>query len=114
LQANFDNVLSKIRIFAPSLFNIYTAVPNIFIDLYSITANRPNLLEIASNSNNIFKNKCYNHFFCENIKLSEDSLLFPHIHSIAYGKWAINIDSYNKFDLLFKEYNINTEIRGTI
>ncbi len=59
-------------------------------------------------------NKLTDKFFYENVRLSEDSILFPHIHSITYGKWVISNDSYNKFALLFKEYNINTDIRGVI
>jgi hypothetical protein len=85
-----------------------------FVSLYSFNAQRPNLLEFISNEDSFFRSKITDKFFYENVRLSEDSMLFPHIHSIAYGKWAISNDSYNKFEVLFKEYNINTEIRGTL
>ena len=85
-----------------------------FVSLYSFNAHRPNLLEIITNEDCSFKNKLTDKFFYENVRLSEDSILFPHIHSITYGKWVISNDSYNKFELLFKEYNINTDIRGVI
>jgi hypothetical protein len=93
----------------PGLWTIQT-----LISLFSFKSQRPNLLEIVSNSNNIFKNHLTDKFLYENIRPAEDSVLFPHIHSIAYGKWAISNDSYKKFDLLFKEYNINPNIRGTL
>jgi hypothetical protein len=85
-----------------------------FVSLYSFNAHRPNLLEIITNEDCSFKNKLTDKFFYENVRLSEDSILFPHIHSITNGKWVISNDSYNKFELLFKEYNINTDIRGVM
>jgi hypothetical protein len=86
----------------------------VLIELYSFNSNKPNLLEILSNSNNFFRNKCYNKFFCENIKLSEDSKMYPHIHTVAYGKWELLNDSYKQLDSLFKEYNIDKTNRGVL
>ena len=33
--------------------------------------------------------------------------MFPHIHTITYGRWAMCNDNYNVLDSLLLEYNIN-------
>ena len=38
--------------------------------------------------------------------------MFPHIHTIGYGRWAMCNDKYNKLDSLLLEYNINKKLRG--
>ena len=109
---NLDKIPNNASYFIslqPGLWCLQTLV-----SLYSFIAHRPNLLEVISNEDNLFRSKITDNFFYENVRLSEDSMLFPHIHSIAYGKWAISNDSYKKFESLFKEYNINTEIRGIL
>jgi hypothetical protein len=85
-----------------------------FIEIYGIYANRPNLLEIATNLNAIIRSKYQSKLFCENIKLSEDSLSFPHIHTIAYGKWELSNDSYGVLKLLLKKYKIDVLVRGVL
>jgi len=92
----------------PGLWNLQT-----LISLFSYKSYRPNLLEIAINNDNIFKNNFIDKFLYEDIRPAEDSILFPHIHTVTYGRWVISNDSYKKFDTLFKEYNINPNIRGT-
>ena len=91
----------------PGLWNI-----NTLIEIYSFTSTKPNMLEVLSNSSEVFRRKCCFKFLCENIKLSEDSLLFPHIHTITCGKWVLNNDFYKVLPSLFKEYKINVKNRG--
>lgn len=84
---------------------------NILIELFSIKSHKPNTLE--GNSNNILKNKYKNMFFYEKDSIiAQDSKMFPHIHTVAYGRWAICNDNYNIFDKLLNEYNIDKNKRG--
>jgi len=84
---------------------------NIFKELYSIKCDKPNLLE--SKSNHIFRSKYNNKFYYEKDSLlAQDSKMFPHIHTIAYGRWAMCNDKYDKLNSLLMEYNINKFKRG--
>lgn len=84
---------------------------NIFKELYSIKSNKPNVLE--SNSNNLFKNKYKMKFFYETNSITgQDSKMFPHIHTIGYGRWAMCNDAYNILDSLLAKYNIDKNTRG--
>jgi hypothetical protein len=84
---------------------------NIFIELYSIKSDKPNILE--SKSNSLFINKYKNKFYYETTSIiAEDSKMFPHIHTIAYGRWAMCNDKYNKLDSLLLKYNIDKNTRG--
>jgi len=86
---------------------------NIFKELYSIKCHKPNILETKSNS--IFRSKYKNRFYYELTSLiAQDSNMFPHIHTIGYGRWAMSNDKYNKLDSLLLEYNINKKLRGYI
>ena len=84
---------------------------NIFKELYSIKANKLNILE--STSNTIFRSKYKNRFYYELTSLNaQDSIMFPHIHAIGYGRWAMCNDKYNVMESLLLEYNIDKKIRG--
>jgi len=84
---------------------------NVFKELYSINSNKPNILE--SKSNSIFRSKYKNKFYYEtNSIIAEDSNMFPHIHTIGYGRWALCNDKYGILESLLTQYNINKNIRG--
>jgi len=103
---NIPNNSSNFISLQPGLWNI-----NILIELYKIKSNKPNILE--NNSNKFFRLKYNNKFFYEfKSTIAQDSIMFPHIHTVAYGKWAMNNDSYNVLDSLFKLYNIDKNKRG--
>jgi hypothetical protein len=86
---------------------------NLFRELYMFDCINGSKLEIASNSNYEFKRTKYNKFFYEtNANIAEKSVLFPHIHTIAYGKWAFSNDKYGQLHNLLKEYNIDYKPRG--
>ena len=114
----------------PDIFNIKLNISNIpvptthfisiqpglwekkmLIELYSNKSDKPNILEEKTN-NNIFINKYKNCFYFETINIAENSKMFPHIHTIAYGRWALCNDYYNKLETLLLYYNINIKIRG--
>lgn len=84
---------------------------NIFKELYSIKSNKPNILE--SISNNLFRKKFKNNFFYETDSIvAQDSKIFSHIHTIAYGRWAMCNDKYNILESLLIQYNIDKKKRG--
>tara|TARA_B110000114_G_scaffold181799_1_gene219924 strand:- start:1627 stop:2439 length:813 start_codon:yes stop_codon:yes gene_type:complete len=84
---------------------------NVFIELYSFKANKPNILE--TNSNNHFKSKYKDRCYYETDSvIAEDSKMFPHIHTIGYGRWAMCNDTYNNLELLLIQYNIDKNTRG--
>ena len=84
---------------------------NVFIELYSIKSSKANILE--SNSNNHFKNKYKDRFYYETYSvIAEDSKMFPHIHTIGYGRWSMCNDTYNNLELLLIQYNIDKNTRG--
>lgn len=84
---------------------------NVFIEIYSKNANKPNILESKPNSQFISKYK--DRFYYEtNSLIAEDSKMFPHIHTIGCGRWAMCNDTFNNLDLLLIQYNIDKNTRG--
>jgi hypothetical protein len=84
---------------------------NCFIELYSINTNKPNILESKSNSH--FRSKYKDRFYYEtNSLIAQDSTMFPHIHTIGYGRWAMCNDKYNVMESILIEYNIDKNLRG--
>jgi hypothetical protein len=49
-----------------------------------------------------------------NSDISEKSLLYPHIHTVTYGKWELKNDKYGQMYNLFKEYEIDYNVRGIL
>ena len=84
---------------------------NVFTELYSINTNKPNILESKSNSH--FRSKYKDRFYYEtNSLIAQDSTMFPHIHTIGYGRWAMCNDKYNVMESILIEYNIDKNLRG--
>lgn len=84
---------------------------NTLKDLFMIKSNKPNILEQLSNP--ILRHK-YNHsfFYESNSIIAEESKMFPHIHTITYGRWAMCNDKRNILDSLMLKYKIDKKKRG--
>ena len=84
---------------------------NLLKYLYSFNSNSASNLENI-NSIQQFKGQLKNKLFYENSEIAQKSKIFPHIHTIAYGRWCMCNDKYNILDSLLLEYNINKKKRG--
>lgn len=117
LKNNSDEIISA---FIPNDAEYFISLQpglwsmQMLVELYRFSVKTPSLLEIATNSNDIIRNKYQYKLFCENVKLSEDSVMFPHIHTVTYGKWELRNDSYGVLKSLLKEYGIDIQTRGIL
>lgn len=83
---------------------------NTFIEVFNYKSNNASTLEWNVNNSIDFRKKYYTSFFYENTIKMDNSLMFPHIHSISKGRWALcNSENLEK---ILKKYNIDIKKRG--
>jgi len=108
-----DNILKSIPFNAENFVSLQPGIweKNVFKEIFSLHCKN---LENRINNDLDWKLKYRNNFYYEeNTNLdSEHSLSFPHIHSVAYGKWEFN-NSKNLKNIL-NEYNIDIMKRGIL